>query len=313
MQKEYLSFYSEAAGSPIAYYLYLPDHSPRGIVQITHGMCEHIRRYEEFALFLCENGYAVCGHDHPGHGASVSSPDKLGYFAAAGGALLLSQTLRQVTQLAREHFPSLPLVLLGHSMGSYVARDYIARYPTAADALILLGTGGDNPGTLAGIGLADLIMAAKGRFYRSQVLSNLVFGHFNSRFPHPDTSFDWLSRDHTEVEKYQKDPLCGFCFTAAGFRDLFELVHHVNRTAWLMMTPKKLPILMMSGSMDPVGGYGAEVTRVYRRLVSAGCERVSLKLYPQARHELLHETNRREVFDDLLQWIDQACLGGNAL
>lgn len=310
--KEQQSFLSADGKTRAACYFYLPAAgAPRGVVQISHGMCEYLERYEDFARFLCGEGFAVCGHDHLGHGRTAA-PSERGFFAGRDGDLLLPEDLHRMTRMAKERFPELPFFLFGHSMGSFVARRYLVRYGDELDGAVICGTSGSNPAAGAGSRAAGLIAACKGDHYRSRLLNRMTFGSYNRRFPREEGEYAWLSRDREIVRRYASDPLCNFLFTAAGFRDLLALLRGVSGPRWAERVPKELPILLTSGEEDPVGNYGKGVREVESLLRQAGVRDLTVRLYPGARHEILNEINRQEVYADILNWICGRCRTGNS-
>ena len=302
-QKSKASFLSADGASQIACYFYVPPAEPIGVLQISHGMCEYMERYEEFADFLCGKGFAVCGHDHLGHGASAQNPDGLGYFAKKDGAAFLPEDVRRLTQMAKKRWPGKPYFLLGHSMGSFIARQYLTLYGTELDGAVICGTAGPNPAAGAGKALASLLCAVGLEKHRSIFLNSLAFGSYNRRFDAPKSKYAWLSREDSIVRKYEQDPLCNYTFTAAGFRDLFALLIRVSAPEWAEKVPKNLPVFLISGEDDPVGDYGKGVRKVEAMLRKAGIRDLSCRLYPGGRHEILNETNRREVYEDVWEWL----------
>ena len=306
VKKNAISFKSSNGTDTVAgYYYTCPGMEPRCILQISHGMCEYIGRYDDFAGYMAQKGYVVCGNDHLGHGATSSGPNGTdGYFAEKDGRKFVLQDLHEMNRLAREAYPGLPVILLGHSMGSFFARMYAVLYPETLHALVLSGTGGPNP--LAGVGLAltEAIGRVKGRKHRSKFLNNMAFGQYLKRVDSPDTPYDWISRDKEVVARYAQDAKCTFIFTASAFHELMAILRAVNRPQWAQKVDKRLPVALFAGDADPVGDYGRGVESVYRALKDAGVKDVFLKLYPGARHEILNETNRAEVYADILAWCD---------
>ena len=297
------TYLSADAKHTIVYYVYIPkNREPRAIVQISHGMCEYIGRYEPFAAFLCEKGYVVAGNDHVGHGASAASEADLGFTA---GAENLVDDVHTLTERLKNEYRGLPLVLLGHSMGSFVARRYLEKYPDAADAAIISGTGGPDSPTGFGKLLTKTMMLFKGERYRSELVKSIAFMGYNKHFEAENCKDAWISRDREIVERYGKDPLCQFTFTLKGYYDLFDLLGKVSDKAWAGNLKKDMSILMISGEDDPVGAYGVGVRKIYDRLTRAQMTDVSLRLYAGARHEMLNETNRVEVFADIAAWLEQ--------
>ncbi|MEO7132114.1 MAG: lysophospholipase [Dermatophilaceae bacterium] len=284
---------------------WLPDGPPKAIVQIAHGMAEHSDRYERFAEELTAAGYAVYANDHRGHGKTAVTPDAVGYFADQRGFETVVEDMHRVTEQARKEQPDLPLFLIGHSMGSFLSRSYAARFGRGLAGLILSGTAGD-PGALGkvGLGLALLQGRLRGRRHPSGLLDTLTFGQYGSAFKPNRTKFDWLSRDEAEVDKYIADPKCGELFTAGFFADLLGGLASINNDATVSRVPKGLPIHLMSGSRDPVGDNGKGVTQVADQFRRLGVTDVTVKLWPDGRHEMLNEINRDEVSAELIAWLD---------
>ena len=282
------------------------DVAPIGIIQLSHGMCEYVKRYDAWARRFCEAGFIFCGNDHLGHGNTAPDEAGLGYTAPRGGAMLLVEDCHTLTQLMREQYPELPLVLYGHSMGSFVARLYLTKYGDALSAAIISGTGG--PGSPAALArsITHLIAALRGDRHRSKLLTAVAFGGFNKRFQEENSALSWLSRDAETRKGYGADVFCRYIFTAAGYDTLFSLLQAVSRRDWAERVPKHLPMLLISGDADPVGNYGKGVKTVYERLLAAGCTRTALKLYKGARHEPHNELNRDEVYADLIDFIKGA-------
>lgn len=276
----------------------------KAVFQISHGMAEHTGRYQAFAEFLASHGYAVFFNDHLGHGKSVKNADGLGYFGEEDGRECLVRDVKTLTEIAKKEFPDKPIVLFGHSMGSFIARRYCALYGTQITAAVFCGTSGYNPGAGIGASVAGMVCKEKGSRYRSSFIDSLAFGSYNKKFKPNRTKYDWLTRDNDVVDAYMADDLCGFLFTAAGYRELFRLLKSVSVKAWYASIPYVLPVLLVSGEDDPVGDYGKGVKEVFRNLRKTGHNDVSLKLYPAGRHELLQELNKEEVYQDILEWVD---------
>jgi len=285
---------------------YLPEGEPNAIVQIVHGMSEHIGRYQEFADFLTQRGYLVTGEDHLGHGRSVPKEEMYGYFCAQDGATVLVRDVHRLKKTLQQQYPGVPYIILGHSMGSYILRNYMCRYGTGIDGAILMGTGMESKAALdAARFLSRCIQMVYGEKHLSGLLDKLVFGNYNKRISDPRTPSDWLSKDEDKVNQYRIDPLCGFRFTINGYRTLFELVNRLYQQEDSEHLPPHLPVLMMSGEEDPVGAYGAGVKKAYENLREAGMNKVELKLYPDDRHELLNETDRQQVMEDIAAWLNE--------
>ena len=302
--KSAISFKSANGTDTVAgYYYTCPDIKPVAILQISHGMCEYIGRYDDFAGYMARSGFVVCGNDHLGHGATSDGVGGVdGFFAEKDGRKFVLQDLHRMNSLACKAYPGLPVVMLGHSMGSFIARLYAVTYPETLRALVLSGTGGPNPLGGVGIALTTLLSKVKGPQHRSAFVNNLAFGTYLKKIEAPATPYDWISRDAEIVAKYAKDAKCTFVFTASAFHELMSMLNTVNKPSWAQRVDKTLSIALFSGDMDPVGDYGKGVRTVYEALCGAGVKDVTLKLYPGARHEILNETNRSEVYADVLDW-----------
>ncbi len=275
----------------------------KGVVQIAHGMAEHGGRYGELAARLCKAGYAVFINDHVGHGKSVSSEEMLGYFGKKNGYMNFVDDCKQLTDIAKSEYKGLPFIFFGHSMGSFIAREYTAHFGNEIDGAVYCGTSGPNPGASVGGTLANMIAKRKGEMYRSEFINNIAFGSYNKK-TEKKTPFDWLTKDSEVVEKYINDPHCGFLFTATGYRDLFNLLQSVSAKKWYTSVPSELPILLMAGEDDPVGAYGKGVKQVFRTLKETKHKNVTLNLYPGDRHEIHNELDKEQVIDDLIKWLD---------
>ena len=286
---------------------WLPDGPAKAVVQLAHGLAEHSSRYARFAQRLTDHGYAVYGSDHRGHGqTSGESSGKRGFFSEKDGWQTVVDDLHAVTDKAREEQPGLPVFLLGHSMGSFISRGYAAQYGSELAGLVLSGTAG-GAGALGKVGifLASTQARLRGHAHTSGLMNTLTFGQYNSAFKPTRTDFDWLSRDPDEVDKYVNDPDCGFVFSAGGFADLLRGLESVNTDRLASRIPKALPVHLVSGDKDPVGGKdGKGVRAVADQLRRVGVQDVTLRLWPDARHEILNETNRDEVETEIVEWLD---------
>lgn len=300
------NIYKSANGvSNVTYYILVPEGAEvRGIVQLSHGMCEYFSRYTTFAKYLCGLGFIVCGNDHIGHGASVARDAELGFFATKDGWKYLVEDVRQLTDLMQSRYPDLPYFLFGHSMGSLIARLYLADYGDRLAGCILSGTAGPNAAAASAAHLADSIARSRGMTYRSGLLSNLTFKNYNRKIHHPNSVFDWLSRDEDVVSLYQSDAKCNFIFTATGFRDLYTLCVKANATHTFRRTPRTLPLLFLAGDKDPVGKYGEGVRRVVNLYRGVGVKNIEVVFYKDARHEVLNELGRLDTFGDISRWLE---------
>lgn len=279
---------------------------PRAVLQLAHGMTEHIQRYDDFASYLAERCIAVVGNDHRGHGHTGEKAGSMGYFADHDGFDRVTDDLRAVTDWIAARWPGAPRYLMGHSMGSMLARRYIQRFPDAIDGVILMGTAGD-PGVLGKVGrwLARLEMRRTGPRRPSMFLSSLVFGGYNKKVPNPKTAFAWLARDPEAVAAYMADPWCGFVPSAGFYYDLLTGLQRIHDDALIARIPKELPMLFVTGDADPVGGYGQGVERVIAQYKRHGLRNIESIMYAGARHELLNELNKAEVYNDIYAWLDK--------
>ncbi|MCZ8524107.1 MULTISPECIES: alpha/beta hydrolase [Paenibacillus] len=298
--------YRDQGGEDIHTYVWLPDQEAeiRGIVQIAHGMAETALRYKRFAHALTEAGYAVYANDHRGHGRTAGNPQRLG-IVGRDGFRLMCGGMAQLTDLIRERHPHLPVYLFGHSMGSFLTQRYMYTYPDKADGIILSGSNGPQGRALQlGIWLAKQVVSRKGEGHRSMLLLHLTLGGYNRAFRPNRTLFDWLSRDEQEVDKYAADPDCGAVFSAQFWEEFFRCLAEIHRKENMERIPKSLPVLLFSGDRDPVGMMGKGVRRLAALYAGLGMKRVTLKLYPGGRHEMLNEINRDEVTRDVLDWLN---------
>lgn len=284
------------------------DHA-RAIVQISHGMCEHAERYDEFARFLCEHGIVVCALDHLGHGKSVADESELGYFGKKGSHSYLAADQDVLRALMRKKYRRLPYIIFGHSMGSFVVRDYITRYAENVDGAVICGTAGTNKMVGMGIKLADLICSFRGRKYRSEMLRNIAFNQYNSHFSAEEGEYAWLTRNADIRNAYQADELCGYCFTAGGYAEMFRLLKGVSGPEWAQKVPLSLPIYIIAGSEDPVGDYGQGVREVFSLLDDHEQCNLGMKIYDGMRHEILNELGREEVMEDVLAFVGRVADG----
>lgn len=309
-------FHLEVNGSGMGVHHWLPEGHPRGVVQISHGMAEHGGRYVELAKVLTDHGWAVIAGDHRGHGRTAvasSGPNPqigadplggLGHFADRLGWRMVVDDLRSVALHAGVLHPGVPKVLLGHSMGSLLARDYAAQWAHDLDGLVLSGSPRAQ-GLIGSMGrqLAKALVRTRGPRSRATQLHAMNFGSYNNQFTPTRTEYDWLSRDTDEVDAYLADPQCGFVATNAFYVDLIGGLERVHNAKQMKSTGKKLPILLQTGSVDPVGGErAAKALKAFYR--SIGTKQVSVQTYRGARHEVYHETNRAAVFQDLVAWLD---------
>ena len=283
----------------------IPEGEVRAIVQLSHGMVEFIDRYKPLAEDLAGRGILVTGHDHLGHGGSIRTKDDYGYFAEPDGNRAVLDDLHAMTTLTKQLYPGVPYFLLGHSMGSFYARQYLCEYGAELDGAILMGTG-YQPKALVTLARTVCRMLAVffGWRHRSKLVRDLSFLGYNKglegRTPH-----DWLNRDQAEVDKYRADERCMFTFTLNAYYSMFTGILRLYDPDFLNRMPKDLPLLFLAGDADPVGEQGKGVQRAIDSLKAVGVQNITQKFYPGARHELLVELNRQEVFADIGGWLDQ--------
>ena len=305
-RKEEFTFPSSTGRDTIHAYLWIPDEGdPRAVLQIAHGIAEHAERYDAFARFLADRGFAVAANDHLGHGKSVGENGCLGYFAPEGGWDKAVSDLHALHELMAGRFPGAPYILMGHSMGSFLVRTYIIRYPYGLDGCILSGTGWHSAATCdLGRAMADMEALRIGWQGRSGLVNAMCFGTYNKRCKPCRTNDDWLTRDTAMVDRYIADPLCGFVPTVSLIKDMLGGIKLICTAKNLAAMDHTMPVYFFSGDADPVGSYGSGVTHAYRAFRKAGMSNVRLKLYPGGRHEMLNEINRDQVFEDVSAWLE---------
>lgn len=287
-------------------YTFVPDSEVKAILQISHGMIEHIGRYKEFAEFLNSKGILVIGNDHLGHGLTAANDEDLGYFGASNSKTVVDD-LYEITKYAKNKYgKNVPYILLGHSMGSFMARRYIMTYGSELTGAIISGTG-SQPGIILSFGqlLASLTEIIKGGHHRPKLLKTIAFSSYNKKIPDAKTPSDWLCKDEEIVNKYINDKFCTFEFTADGYKTLFQSIAFIQKPSNINNIPKNLPILIFSGDQDPVGNYGKGVITAKNAMEKAGIKNISFILYEGGRHEMLNETNRKQVYVDIYEWIEK--------
>ena len=279
------------------------EKEPIGVLQIVHGLAEYIDRYDNFAKYMTEHGFNVIGHDHLGHGHSVSDEHDYGFFAEENGDKIIIEDMHSVTQYAREKWEELPNFILGHSMGSFCLRQYLTKYSNDVFGAIIMGTGWI-PSTAALLGktIATNTCKSKGSHTVNPLLIKLTLEPYNKPFAPARTNCDWLSRDEKQVDLYVNDKLCGFDFTAGAYKDFFTILEKIAKNRQLIGMRKSLPILITSGSVDPVGGKKAceKLNAQYKR---CGIDDVTLKLWENDRHEILNELDKSDVYQYIYNWL----------
>ncbi len=297
-------FYPSAGQGTIHGYRWEPEGAPKAVVQIVHGIAEHIGRYEDFARFLNSHGILVVAEDHMGHGGSVGEKDVKGYFT--GGWFKAVQDTYRLLCNTRMEYPQLPYFLLGHSMGSFMTRTLIAKHPDCGlTGVIISGTGWIHSALVNTATAACTLVGKRNGFQKpNALLQSMVFGGYNNRIEHKRTDYDWLSRDPKEVDAYLADPMCGFLATVGLLRDMMTGIRYIQDPVHLARMKMTTPVLFISGSEDPVGGYSQGVKQAANAFRQAGVEDVTVKLYPLCRHELLNEINKVDVYNYLIKWME---------
>jgi alpha-beta hydrolase superfamily lysophospholipase len=299
-----------ADGTELFVRCWIPDKPAKSVVQIAHGLAEHGARYGRLAAVLNEHGYAVYANDLRGHGKTAKTPEDLGYFAERDGWRKCLDDLWFVHQRIAADHPRLPIILLGHSMGSTMARQFIMEHGDALAGAVLSGPSGQ-PTAMAALGraitrLERLRLGPRGH---SRIINNMTFDGFNKAFAPARTSFDWLSRDPGEVDKYVADPFCGFPASVQLWVEMLDAWKKISSPASCRRVPKNLPLYVIAGQRDPVSGAARQIEPMIAAYRTAGLERIECRIYPEARHELFNETNRDEVTRDLIAWLDRVTVG----
>lgn len=282
---------------------WMPEGEPKAVMQIVHGIAEFVERYDDFANYLTSLGYVVVAEDHMGHGQSIAGGSTQGYFH--GGWFNGVADTYQLMQDTMAQFPGLPYVLFGHSMGSFMARTILAKYPDSGiSAAIICGTGWQPRFALPLlIKVVEGMCKKTGEDKPSQQLQNMIFGGYNKKIPSPRTGTDWLTRDNAIVDAYNAHPLCGFVPACGLLRDMMKGIYYVEQPKNLANMKKHLPVFFIAGTEDPVGPYGKGVEQAAKAFKKAGMVNVALKLYPDCRHEILNELNKQEVYADITKWL----------
>ena len=278
-----------------------------GVIQLVHGMLEYIERYLPFCEYLTSKGFIVVGHDHLGHGQSVNTPEDLGYFGEPDPNQLLIQDIHSLRNITMQKYPNLPYFMCGHSMGSYLLREYLYLSSDGLSGAIIMGTGTISGCTsFMGLKFCKILSCCKGQRHRSSFVKKIVFEsgpykHFNLQ----DENRSWITSDPEQARLYNDDQKMKFDFTLNGYMGLIEATKISNDSSSAEKINKDLPLLFVSGSNDPVGDNGAGVRKAYDLMVKVGVKDVSIKLFEGDRHEILNEKNRGEVFEYIGNWLDE--------
>lgn len=300
------TFLSSDGVTKIHVVTWLPKGETLGVLQLCHGMVEHILRYDDFADYMTKKGFVVVGHDHLGHGQSVVSEELHGFFQEKRGNECMIRDIHRVRQTTQRKYAELPYFLLGHSMGSFLVRQYVQLHGDGLTGLIAVGTGYFSPVALKfGQILSRALAARHGWKYHSILMDGLIFGSYNKRFCPNKTQKDWICSDEAVVEKYIQDPLCNFNFTVNGYYHMIRGISFVQKMKHVKRIPKDLPIYLTSGEQDPVGDFGKGVCIVMDQYHQAGVKNVSCKLYAKGRHEILNEVNKQDVYEDIWNWVEK--------
>ena len=284
----------------------VPEGEVKAVLQLSHGMVEFIDRYKPLAEYLAARGILVTGHDHLGHGGSLPEGGTPVYFGDGTPWETVVADIQLLHEQLRREFPGVPLCLMGHSMGSFLARSYLIRYPGTLRAAIIMGTGWQPQAKLTGgRAVAEVICAAQGPSAASKLVNDLAFGGYNKAFAPNRTGYDWLSADSENVDRYIADPLCGADATVGLFRQMLHGIAFNQNPKNLARMDSSLPVLLISGDRDPVGDMGKGVRRTADAFRKAGLSDVTLKLYPGLRHEILNEGPMRQtVYEDIWHWLE---------
>lgn len=306
MRTEHFTFLSNDHVTLIHAVRWIPEGEIRAILQISHGMVEFVERYEAFASFLTEHGILVTGNDHLGHGESVRSEDDYGFFAEENGNMVLIKDIHRLRRMTEELYPGIPYFLLGHSMGSFLARQYLCGYGKGLSGAVIMGTGYHaRAEILAALALTKTLAGTKGWRYRSRLIDELAFGGYSKSVKNPRTDKDWLTKEEKIVDAYRADKRCQFRFTLNAYYNMFCGLYKLTFPDYLANMPKDLPVFFVAGAADPVGNNGKGVRKVYHTFEKAGMQKLELKLYPDDRHEILNETDKETVYADILGWLEK--------
>ncbi|MGN0275896.1 MAG: alpha/beta fold hydrolase [Hominisplanchenecus sp.] len=305
MKKEHFTYLSNDHATLIHAVRWIPEGEIRAVLQISHGMVEFVERYDAFAAYLAGQGILVTGNDHLGHGESIRTKEDYGYFAEENGNVVLIKDIHRLRRMTEEAWPNVPYFLMGHSMGSFLVRQYLCGYGRGLNGAIIMGTGyHPRAEVLAGMTLTKTMAKTKGWRYRSRLIDSLAFGGYALSQKKRRTDRDWLTKDEKIVDDYIADERCQFMFTLNAYYNMFLGLYKLTFADYLSNMPKGLPVLFTSGAQDPVGKNGKGVLKVYTDFKESGMRNVDLRLYPGDRHEILNELDREKVYSDILEWIE---------
>lgn len=305
MQTKEFYFASNDGRSRIHVMQWMPDEKPKAILQLVHGMAEHVERYEDFASYMTDHGYLVVGDNHLGHGKSVAENGQKGYFCEGDAASILVRDEHKLHETVAGEYPGIPYFIMGHSMGSFITRNYLTQYGHEVQGAVIMGTG-MQPKALLAISrvLAKAERLFRGDHHVSTLINRLAFGSYYKKIPNHTIENEWLTSNLDVVQRYNEDPDCGFTFTVNGFSTLFELIWRLYDHDRLARIPQNLPMFFVSGAQDPVGNYGKGVKQAVDSVKKAGVKDVTMKLYPGGRHEILNDREHGEVYEDVLSFYE---------
>lgn len=306
IKKEELYFDSRDNVTKIHAIRWIPEQKPIAVLQIVHGMAEYVDRYDEFASKMADRGFLVVGDDHLGHGQSVPTGGTYGYFCENDPATVVVRDVHRLKKMTQTAYPGVPYFIMGHSMGSFITRNYLCKYGSGIDGVVIMGTGMQpKPVLLASKTVAAIQKVFYGSKHVSHFIDKSAFGSYNKKIQDARTAVDWLTKDADRVDAYIEDARCGFVFTVNGFQTLFELIWRLYKKENLENMPKDLPILFASGTDDPVGDYFKGVQRAIDSFKEVGMKDITVKKYETDRHELLNETDREQILEDIYNWLMQ--------
>lgn len=301
--KKHFSFLSHNDTTNLHGVAWIPEKSPRGVLQIVHGMAEYIERYEPLADYLNQMGWVVVGHDHLGHGDSVTDSKDYGFFAKKNSHKIVVEDTFQLTALTKEKYPQLPYFILGHSMGSFVVRNYLNTYSGELTGAILMGTGSYKKELKVVVPLLKQLNKIAPRKV-NPTMDRLIFGNYSKAFPEKHSTFNWLSKNQANVINYMNDPKSGFVFTNNGFYTLLKLMDCGTKEHWTENISEDLAILIISGERDPVGDFGKGPRKTAVQLQQHGIHDLTLHLYHDLRHEIIHEEEQELIMSDIAEWME---------
>lgn len=310
MKKEEFYYDSRDDKSKIYAVKYMPDEEkPKCIVQIIHGMCEHMGRYDGIIEYLVDKGCVVVGEDHLGHGKTAEAGHGFSYFCKQDPATVVVRDVHRLKKMIQKQYPGVPYVILGHSMGSFIMRNYLTMYGSGIDGSVIMGTG-RIPGAFLAVSkvMVKVMKLFRGDHHVSKLCEKLTFGNYNSHIEHPTSPISWHTKDDADNALFAADPLCGHPFTLNGYETLLALTSRSQDPKRLAQIPSDLPLLVISGEEDPLGEWGAGIPVVVKGLKDAGVKDVEVSMWPGDRHEILHETDKDKVMDTIYNWIQAKCI-----